>query len=125
MKRIATILALIIAASTVHALEVELGSIKFKNSMIPNLQEYLATQAQFRTVKIPVEVNVTNELGVVENQSRTSISVREEIPETDTARLRRLCRNGGIPAFKQGYTAYFDDKARAAIPATEDPEDTE
>ena len=125
MKRIATILAVIIAASTVNALEIDLGSVYIKQAIVPKVQEYLETKAEYRIDVEVINTTATNELGEVEIVSTTTKRTRVEIPEGDVARLRRVIIAEGWPAIKAQYATYFDDKARAAIVATEDPEESE
>ena len=134
MKKAMIVLAVLISASTVNALEVELGSVKFKNAMVPMLKEYLATQAETETVGDILNTyastngtyTLTNQVVVGVEPLHTTTHYRVvEIPEGEVARMRRLCRTGGIPAFKSGFKDYHDKKAIAAIPETEDPEETE
>ena len=124
MKRIiiATLAALAINAQAADV-TIDIGSVIIKEASVPKVQEFLATKAQYRIVSIPVVVSATNELGEVEVVSSTTRKVREEVPEGDGARLKRLILQGGWYPLKAEFKEWSRQQAIALIAPEPDPEE--
>jgi len=127
MRKMALILAAIMAAGAIHAADVEvpLGSVTVKEEAIPNVLEWLEEYANqlWTTERLVYNTyagtngtyTLTNEVSEVDELVSTTSRTRKVlVPESPVAQLRRLCRERGVNNVGAAYRSWVDAEAEAA-----------